>query len=362
MSGHGAAAAAIRMPMMRVSNFVDATSSGAEEQGAAVSYAIMVLLFLPAPAPTPSRHNRGGGGGARDWSRQDLEIVELVADHLAVALSHASVLEEWQLTRCKLAEQQRVPMQARHDAAVATRARDAAQSAMRDGVLRPMHSVVGLLSLLQAQHQEEAFRCAEQRVAVSAMARISALSSTLIDDVMAALLAPATGRGEPASSPSAGFSLRRRPFDLRALVKDAAGAAGCLARCRGLGFSHRTEMSSLSLPAECFAVGDDRRAFHLLLHMLGALLDRCECHCHGLCFSVDVAAGDQETIPDWVTPSFSFSAANMVCVRFRFGLTRILRDGLVHSSSPRPRDRISSSTASSISHQASTPPPLPLPP
>ncbi|KAJ1291231.1 hypothetical protein BS78_02G301600 [Paspalum vaginatum] len=340
-SGHGDAAA-IRMPMLRVSNFVDSSSSGSgsdeQQAGDAVSYAIMVLA-LPAAAPTTKKNHR-----TRDWSRQDLEIVEVVADQLAVALSQAAVLEEWQLTRYKLAEQQRALVQASHDAAVATRARDAAQSAMRDGVLRPMHSVVGLLSLMQAQQQDEAFRCAQQSVAVSAMARISALPSTLIDDVMATLLTPTTtARGEPASAP-AGFTLTRRPFDLRALVKDAAGVAGCLTRCRGLGFSQRTEMCSL--PAECWAVGDERRVFHLLLHMLGALLDRCECHCHDLCFSVDtLVVGDHQaetmsstsSLPHWITPGFS--ASNTVCVRFRFGITRILRDSLLHSSSPRPRDR-----------------------
>jgi ethylene receptor len=121
------------------------------------------------------------GGGAREWSRQELEIVEVAADQLAVALSHAAVPKEWQLTRHKLAERQRVLVQARHDAAVATRARDASQSAMRDVVLRPMHSVAGLLSLMQAQQQEdEAFHCAEQRVAVDAMARISAFVSACI--------------------------------------------------------------------------------------------------------------------------------------------------------------------------------------
>ena len=277
--------------------------------------------------------------------------MEVATDQLAVALSHASAQEEWQLTRHKLAEWQRVLAQARHDAAVATRARDAAQSAMLDGVLSPMHSVAGLLSLMQAQQQKDgAFRCAEQRVAVDAMARISALSSTLIDDVMAALLTPTATRGEPASA-GAGVSLARRPFDPRAMVKDAAGVAGCLARCRGLGFSHRAEMSSL--PAKCCVVGDDRRVFHLLLHMLGVLLDRCECHCHDLCFAVDtVPVGDQETmsgsgLPDWITPNFS--GCNTVCVRFRFGITRHFRYSLLLSSSPRPQERIRRSTSTSIS-------------
>ena len=356
-SGHGRAAA-IRMPMLRASNFVDASSSGSDGQGAAVSYAIMVLV-LPAPAPTTKKHRTRGGhrvGGAREWSRQGLEIVEVAADQLAVALSHAAVLEEWQLTRHKLAERQRVLAQARHDAAVATGARDAAQSAMRDSVLRPMHSVAGLLSLMQAQQQQDgAFRSAEQRVAVDAMARISALSSTLTDDVMAALLTPTTAtRGEPASA-APGVSLAWRPFDPRALVKDAAGVAGCLARCRGLGFSHRAEMSCL--PAECWVAGDDRRVFHLLLHMLGVLLDRCQCHCHDLCFAVDAVVGDQETmsgsgLPDWITPDFY--GCNTVCIRFRFGITRHFRDSLLLSCSPpsRPQDRTRRSTSiSSLSSE-----------
>ncbi|CAN6168287.1 unnamed protein product [Urochloa humidicola] len=346
-SGQGPAAA-IRMPMLKVSNFVDASSSGSDEHGtSAVSYAIMVMVLAGPPPPPPpknrrARRQRGVAGGARDWSRQELEVVEVVADHLAVALSHAAALEEWQLTRYKLADRQKALARARNDAEAAARARDAAQGAMRDGVLRPMHSVVALLSLMQAQQQDEAeaspWHGAEQRLAVGAMARIGALSSTLIDDVMAAVVTPATPRcGEP--PPAAGVSLARRPFDLRALVRDAAAVAGCLARCRGLGFSHRAEMSSL-LPGECWVVGDDRRVFHLLLHMLGALLDRCECHCHDLCFCVEtVAACEQDTAisehRDWIP---NFSGCNMVCVRFRFGVARMLRDSLLRSSSPRPHD------------------------
>ncbi|XP_039834684.1 ethylene receptor 4-like [Panicum virgatum] len=91
------------------------------------------------------------------------------------------------------------------------------------------------------------------------MARISALSSTLTDDVMAAVLTQTTPHGETASAAAvaAGVSLARRPFDLRALVRDAAAVSGCLARCRGIGFSHRAETSSL--PSDCWVVGDDRR-------------------------------------------------------------------------------------------------------
>jgi ethylene receptor len=171
------------------------------------------------------------------------------------------------------------------------------------------------------------------------MARISALSSTLAEDVMAAVPMQTTPRGgEPVSAVGAsGVTLARRSFDLRALVRDAAAVAVCLARCRGLNFSHQAEMSSL--PGECWVVGDDRRVFHLLLHMLGAMLDRCECHCHCLCFCVEtVTAGEQDPAMSdhrvWIIPNFS--GCNMVCVTFRFGNARILRDSLLRSSSPRP--------------------------
>ena len=87
----------------------------------------------------------------------------------------------------------------------------------------------------------------------------------LSDDVMAAVLTQTTPHGETASAAAvaAGVSLARRPFDLRALVRDAAAVSGCLARCRGIGFSHRAETSSL--PGGCWVVGDDRRVIILTL-------------------------------------------------------------------------------------------------
>ena len=75
--------AAIRMPMLHVSNFNGGTPDFVE-----TSYAILVLVL-------PSAHDRV-------WSYNEMEIVEVVADQVAVALSHASVLEESQLMREKL--------------------------------------------------------------------------------------------------------------------------------------------------------------------------------------------------------------------------------------------------------------------
>nr|DAD21502.1 TPA_asm: hypothetical protein HUJ06_022965 [Nelumbo nucifera] len=65
---------AIRMPMLRVSNFKTGMPEMME-----TCYAILVLV-LPA-------------NGNRDWSSQELEIVEVVADQVAVALSQLMFLK-----------------------------------------------------------------------------------------------------------------------------------------------------------------------------------------------------------------------------------------------------------------------------
>lgn len=75
------AVAAIRM--LRVSNFKGGTPELIQK-----CYAILVLV-LPSD-------------NARVWSYQELEIVKVVADQVAIALSHAAVLEESQLMREKM--------------------------------------------------------------------------------------------------------------------------------------------------------------------------------------------------------------------------------------------------------------------
>ncbi|KAL0368400.1 UNVERIFIED_CONTAM: Ethylene receptor 2 [Sesamum calycinum] len=137
--------AAIRMPMLRVSNF-----KGGTPEMVQACYAILVLV-LP-------------GGQGRSWSSQELEIVEVVADQVAVALSHASVLEESQIMREKLEDQNRALQQAKQDALKASQARNAFQMVMSNGLRRPMHSVLGLLSVLQDENLKS-----EQRLLVDTM-------------------------------------------------------------------------------------------------------------------------------------------------------------------------------------------------
>ncbi|KAJ9536876.1 hypothetical protein OSB04_029609 [Centaurea solstitialis] len=194
------AVAAIRMPMLRVSDF-----KGGTPEMIQACYAILVLV-LP-------------GGQVRSWTGPELEIVKVVADQVAVALSHAAVLEESQLMRDKLAEQNRALQQAKQDAMKASQARNLFQSVMSKSLRKPMHSIVGLLSIVQDENN---------------------------------------GR----------FPLEMRSFRLHSLIKEAAYLAKCLCAYKGYEFVIEADKA---LPDN--VMGDERRVFQVLLHMVGNLLN-----------------------------------------------------------------------------------------
>lgn len=106
--------------------------------------------------------------------------LKVVADQVAVALSHAAVLEESQLMREKLEEQNRTLQQAKRDAMMASEARNSFQKVMKNGLRRPMHAISGLLSLLR----EDENMSFEQRTIVDAMARTTNVLLTLTNDAM----------------------------------------------------------------------------------------------------------------------------------------------------------------------------------
>nr|TKW37267.1 hypothetical protein SEVIR_1G036330v2 [Setaria viridis] len=291
------AAAAIRIP-----NFHGGGNASEPE-----SYAILVLVRR---ADDDHRSSPPG------WSSQDLEIVQAVADPVAAALSHAVALEESQLIRQRLAEQHGVLLHARSELEAATRARDAAHAAVRDAVARPAHAVVGLLSVMQQEAAAAVLR-PEQRLDLDAVARTSALLSSTLADTAMATLSTKDSHDPPTLA-------ARRPFELQSLVRDAASVAGCLARCRGLGFSHQLEGSGGAVPE--WVVGDEKRVFHLLLHMVGAVLSRCRRRLAAggvLSFSVcscnSIAGDDQDRIPVRERAKIS-AGGNQVFVKFQVGL------------------------------------------
>ncbi|XP_020222143.1 ethylene receptor 2 [Cajanus cajan] len=279
VSGEPGPVAAIRMPMLRVCNF-----KGGTPELRQTCYAILVLI-LPA-------------GETRSWSNQELEIIKVVADQVAVALSHAAILEESQLMREKLEEQNRALQLARKNALMASQARNAFQKVMSDGMRRPMHSILGLLSMIQDDNLKN-----EQKLIVDAMLRTSNVLSNLINDAM-----------DNSAKDDGRFPLEIRSFGLHSLLKEAACLSKCMCVYRGFGFMVEVEKS---LPDN--VMGDERRVFQVILHMVGNLLE----HNHGggiLVFRVFAETGSQgRSDKGWTTwrPSSSSGDVN---IRFEIGI------------------------------------------
>ncbi|KAJ7973566.1 Ethylene receptor [Quillaja saponaria] len=232
-SSESGAVASIRMPLLHVSNFKGGTPVLVE-----TAYAILVLVL-------PSVNSRG-------WSYHEMEIVEVVADQVAVALSHASVLEESQLMREKLGEQNRALQQARKNALMASQARNSFQKVMSHGMRRPMHSILGLLSLFQEENMNS-----EQRIIVDTMVKTSSVLSTLINDVM-----------DISANDKGRLPLEIRAFHLHSMIREASCLAKCSCVYKRFGFEIDVQSSLPDL-----VIGDEGRAFQVILHMMGYLLN-----------------------------------------------------------------------------------------
>lgn len=98
---------------------------------------------------------------------------------VAVALSHAALLEESMRARNLLMEQNVVLDVARRDAETAIRARNDFLEVMNHEMRTPMHAIIALSSLLQ-----ESELSPEQRSMVDTILKSSNLLATLINDVL----------------------------------------------------------------------------------------------------------------------------------------------------------------------------------
>lgn len=271
--------AAIRMPLLNVSNF-----KGGTPEFIKTSYAILVLVL---PSST-----------ARVWNHHELEIVEVVADQVAVALSHANVLEESQMMRDQLKERNRVLQQAKKDAIMANQARDSFQKVMSRGMRRPMHSILGLLSMFEDNMDFD------QRIMVDTMVRTGNVISTLLNDVT-----------EISAKDNGRFQLELRPFHLHSMIKEASCLAKCLFVYHGSSFSPDVQST---LPAQ--VIGDEKRTFQVLLHMVGHLLHISR-KGDSINFQVSEEKGSEGKNDKWGMWRSSVTVDDFIKIKFEFDIS-----------------------------------------
>ncbi|MCD9559135.1 Enoyl-[Datura stramonium] len=120
---------------------------------------------------------------------------------------------------------------------------------MSHGLRRPMHSISGLLSMLQDDKLTN-----EQQLLVDMMVKTSKVVTTIMNEVMDTSEKDHNGR----------FPLEMRHFQLHSMVREAA----CLAKylCTFMGCNIGIEVDR-SLPNH--VMGDERRVFQVILHMVG---------------------------------------------------------------------------------------------
>ncbi|MCO5566437.1 hypothetical protein L7F22_020114 [Adiantum nelumboides] len=197
-------------------------------------FALMVLM-LPSDS-------------ARRWHVHELELVEVVAEQVAVALSHAAILEESIKARDLLMERIVALDMARREAETAVRARNNFLAVMNHEMRTPTHAITAFSSLLQ-----ETDLTPEQRSMVETIAKSGNLLGTLINDVLD------LSRLEDGS-----LQLDIRTFNLPLLFREVLNLVKPIASVKKLSVSLHLDPD---LPES--AKGDDKRLFQTTLNVIG---------------------------------------------------------------------------------------------
>lgn len=220
---------AVRVPLLPLKNFHTEWAESHSKR----AYALLVLM-LPSDS-------------ARRWHVHELQLVETVADQVAVALSHAAILEESMRARSLLVEQNGALDMARREAETAICARNDFLAVMNHEMRTPMHAIIALSSLLQ-----ETQLTPEQRSMVDTILKSSNLLATLINDVLD------LSRLEDGS-----LELEARTFNLPNVFKEVMKLVAPIALVKKL----KTESSFVDLPE--FVVGDEKRLMQIVLIVVG---------------------------------------------------------------------------------------------
>lgn len=221
---------AVRVPLLHLSDF----EVNDWPEMPAKRYAVMVLI-LPL-------------NGVRKWRDHELELVEVVADQVAVALSHAAILEESMRARDQLMEQNVALDLARQEAEMAIRARNDFLAVMNHEMGTPMHAVITLSSLLL-----ETELTPDQRMMIETVLKSGNLLAALINDVLD------LSRLEDGS-----LVLDNKIFNLHDIFRESMNLINPVASVKNLSTN-----LTLGMDLPIHAVGDDKWLMQTILNVVG---------------------------------------------------------------------------------------------
>ncbi|KAL6607811.1 hypothetical protein ACP70R_040874 [Stipagrostis hirtigluma subsp. patula] len=221
---------AVRVPLLQLTNF----QINDWPELSAKSFAVMVLILPP--------------DSARKWRPHELELVEVVADQVAVALSHAAILEESMRARDLLMEQNIALDTARREAEMAICARNDFLAVMNHEMQTPMRAIISLSSLLL-----ETKLTAEQRMMIETILKSSNLLSTLSNDVL-----------DISKLGDRSLELETAPFSLHATFTDVVNLIKPVAALKRL-----SVLVHLAPELPTCAIGDQKRLMQIILNVAG---------------------------------------------------------------------------------------------
>ncbi|KAL8054739.1 hypothetical protein ABFX02_04G012000 [Erythranthe guttata] len=219
---------AVRVPLLHLSDF----HINNWPELSAKSYAVMVLVL----------------NGIRKWRDHELELVEVVVDQVAVALSHAAILEESTRAHDQLMQQNLALDLARQEAEVAIRARNDFLAVMNHEMRTPMHGIISLCSVLL-----ESELTPEQRVMIETVLKSSNVLATLTNDVLD------LSRLEDGS-----LTLEAETFNLQAAFREVVNLIKPIASVKKLSLT-----LALALDVPVYAIGDEKWLLQIILIIAG---------------------------------------------------------------------------------------------
>ncbi|KAJ1402394.1 Signal transduction histidine kinase, dimerization/phosphoacceptor domain [Sesbania bispinosa] len=252
---------AVRVPLLHLSNF----HINDWPDVSAKSYAIMVLV-LPTDSP-------------RKWRDHELELVDVVADQVAVALSHAAILEESMRARDQLIEQNIALDLARREAEMAIHARNDFLAVMNHEMRTPMHAVIAMSSLLL-----ETELTPEMRVMIETVLKSSNVLAALVNDVL-----------DLSKLEDGSLELEMEKFSLHGVLGEVINLIKPIASVKKLPM---TLVLAPDLPI--FAIGDEKRLMQILLNVVGNAVKFTK---EGY-VSIRASVAKPESLLDWRPPEF----------------------------------------------------------
>ncbi|KAI3741777.1 hypothetical protein L1987_59454 [Smallanthus sonchifolius] len=252
---------AVRVPLLHLSNF-DIVNW---PDHPAKSYAVMVLI-LPL-------------NGVRKWRDHELELVTVVADQVAVALSHAAILEESMRARNQHMDQNFALNLARQEAEMAIHARNDFLAVMNHEMGTPMHAIIALSSLLL-----ETELTPDQRAMIETILKSSNLLAALVNDILD------LSRLEDGS-----LELENEAFNLHGLFQEVVRLTNPIASLKNISMTLNCD---LDLPA--YAIGDEKRLMQIILNVVANAVKFNK----GGHISIHASVLSPEQLQEWQTPDF----------------------------------------------------------